>query len=65
MEQIHKAIRITEVSHRYYKIVHPSRKYTKIQASYQFRQDLSINWSIVLKVLDTIYQEQKELLKNY
>ena len=61
MNEIHKAFKVNQVALRYYNIMHPSRKYEPNQALRQFRQDLSINWNIVEKVIDTICQEQKKL----
>jgi proline racemase len=61
---IHKALKITEVAQRYYKIKHPERRYTRHYSIRQWRQDKTIDKDIVNVVLKKIFEEQTKLLKH-
>lgn len=62
---IHRYLSVSGIAFRYYRIVHPERKYTEEsqQSLRQFRQDKKIDKKILKKVITDIFKEQKALLK--
>jgi hypothetical protein len=60
---IHTALSKSEIALRYYKKVAPEKIYTKEQARKQFQQDRTIDKKLVMKIVDEIRSEQKQMLK--
>lgn len=60
---IHPDISKTGAAFRYYKIVHPERKYPRRQALRQLKQDKNIDLKVLKSVIREIFQEQLNLLK--
>jgi hypothetical protein len=61
---IHEAFTKAYIAFRYYSIKHPERNYTSEQARKQFMQDNNVDKSLLRKVIDEIYSEQKGMLKK-
>jgi hypothetical protein len=62
---IHEALSKSEIALRYYKQTHPDRKYKKEAARKQFDQDLNLDVKLIAKIIDQIFREQKELLRDF
>lgn len=60
---IHEAFTKSEIAFRYYQQKYPERNYTRKEAMKQFSQDRAIDRKIIRTVIDTIYSEQKQLLR--
>jgi len=61
---IHPATKITAIAKRYYKIVHPERKYSDHYAIRQWRQDKKIDVNIVESILLDIFKEQRKMIQK-
>lgn len=60
---LHKAFVITEIALRYYKIIHPERKYSRHYAVKQWRQDKNIDKPTVWAIINKIINEQRKTLQ--
>jgi hypothetical protein len=59
---IHKAYKKGTVAKYYYNLLQPNLNLSNQQYLVRFNQDLSIDWNIVQKAIETIFNEQIKML---